>query len=108
MKRYTVIGNIGSTTIKREPFTNKEDITIIINDSWDNEQSPVMLTVIGSFQKYIKELDGHDYEERYMKKKFTYTPWCDLELIEVIDKDGNTVKTISINTPEEEFSKWIK
>lgn len=107
MKKYTVIGNIGSTIIKNRPFTNNEDITIIVRDIWNEEQPPVMLTVIGSFQKYIKELTGHDYEEKYMKKKFTYTSWCDLESIEILDKKGKTIKTIFRDTPEKDFTKWI-
>lgn len=67
MKKYTVIGNIGSTIIKNRPFTNNEDITIIVRDIWNEEQPPVMLTVIGSFQKYIKELTGHDYKKSITK-----------------------------------------
>lgn len=101
MRLYTVVGNITSA------FHGEGNITVIINDIQNRKQPPVMLTAIGAFQKYIEKLNEKDYEEKYMKKKFTFTPWCDLDQIEVMDEDGKIIKIISRTTPEEIFTQWI-
>lgn len=101
MKEYKVKGNIGSVHCRNG------EISVIINDLRNVEQAPVLLTVIGSIKEYINEIEGTDYEEKYMRKIFTYTSWCDLEKIEVLDENEKIVKTITSNTSKEEYSNWL-
>lgn len=101
MKEYKVTGNISHIECGHfQSFIRIEDLS-------NEEQAPVLLEAIGNIQTYIDELTSTDYEEKYMRKIFTYGHMCVIEKIEVLDSKGKIVKTITPGTRKDEFSKWI-
>ena len=101
MKEYKVTGNISH--IECSHFQS----LIRIDDSRNEEQAPVLLTAIGNIEAYIDDVTSTDYEEKYMRKVFTYTEWCDIEKIEVLNEKDEVVKTITRATKKDEYSKWL-
>ena len=102
---YTIKGAINGLEYKagsKYPNFIRVETTIF------NKQTPMLLEVIGtSIPKYLHELYNTDCEERYMKKKFTYSAYCLCEKIEVLDKNDKVVKIIDFYTDETKFLKFI-
>ena len=85
MKRYKVKGNISS-------FESNGLITI--KNLYDNEQPPILLRASGKIFTYINYIEGTDENEKYYQKIFTYCSILEIRKIQVLDKNGNIVKTI--------------
>lgn len=71
-------------------------------------KTPVLLEVIGdSIPKYLHELYNTDCEERYMKKKFTYSAYCLCLKIEVLNENEEVIKTVDLYTDDTKFLNFI-
>ena len=78
----------------------------VIVGSYEHDDSivPTMLEVGGTIKEYLNELYDTDYAEKYMRKRFTYTSWCSLVRVEVLNSVGQVIKTGCQGT---DFRKWI-
>jgi len=85
MKRYKVKGNISS-------FESNGLITI--KNLYDNEQPPTLLRASGKIFTYINYIEGTDENEKYYQKIFTYCSILEIRKIQVLDENGNIIKTI--------------
>ena len=85
MKRYKIKGNISS-------FESNGLITIY--NYHDREQPPVLLRASGTIFKYINEIEGTDENEKYYQKIFTYCSILEIRKIQVLDENGNIIKTV--------------
>ncbi len=104
---YTIIGKITGLDYKGNNDKGFPDFIHIETEVF-NQKMPILLELIGdSIPKYLHELYGTDCEEKYMKKKFTYSPYSLCLKIEVLDENNKTVKTVDLYTDETKFLNFI-
>lgn len=90
MNEYSYVGNIDIISTDGRPGRS---MTVVLYDFYDPYKAPTMLNTYGNLASYISELYGTDGKERYMRKRFTFSPFCTIKKIEVLDGD-KIVKTV--------------
>lgn len=100
---WTYEGNIGAVSFRK----NCRGETIIdlveLDDLDDYRKAPILLHCSACFFAYIDDLEGHDDEERYMRKRFTFDATLTIRMIEVLNTDGQVCKIVS----EESERDWL-
>lgn len=91
MSEYAYIGGIDIISTDGRPGN---EMTVVLYDINDPDKAPAMLKVYGNIANYIYELYGTDRAERYARKRFTFSSFCTLTKIEVLDGD-KIVKTVT-------------
>lgn len=56
--------------------------------------APIMLSVRGNLREYIRALLTCGYQERRMTKRWHYDVFCELWQVDVLDDNGDVVKTV--------------
>ena len=96
-------GNIGATSWKRNYRGEAIIDTLVLYDLNDDKKAPIMLNCSSCLFSYIDDIEGHDDEERYLRKRFTYDNCLILRKIEVLNRDGKVCKIIE----EGDERNWI-
>ena len=103
LRTWSYEGNIGEFACRRN-YRNETIIdTIRLYDINDERKAPVMLNCSPCLFAYIFDIEGHDDEERYLRKIFTYDACLILRKIEVLNRDGKVCKIIE----EGDERNWI-
>lgn len=87
-------GDISSYTTNRNLRGEIIIEEIQLYDIDDCKKAPIMLHVGASLFNYIEDIEGHDDEEKYMRKVFHYDSILYLRKIEILNKDGQVCKII--------------
>lgn len=102
-RTWTYEGNIGRISYQRN-YRGETIIELIeLDDLDDYKKAPILLHCSPCFFAYIDDIEGHDDEERYMRKRFTYDSILCLRKIEILNSDGQVCKSIV----EENASGWV-
>lgn len=100
---WTYEGNISSVSYRKN---YREETIIDLIGLWDLDdykKAPILLHCSACLFNYIDDIEGHDDEERYMRKRFTYDNIMYLRKIEILNADGQVCKIIE----EENESGWV-
>lgn len=99
MRKFVVEGQVYSLG-----YHNGFAYVIVESYEHDDSIAPTMLEVGGTVKEYLNELYDTDYEEKYMRKRFTFTNWCTLVRVEVLNRAGHVVKKVE---QDSDFWSWI-
>lgn len=67
---------------------------VVLRPEDEDHVAPVMVHVAAGLFDYIDDLEGHDDEERYLKKRFWYNSCLILVGIEVLNRNGEVCKAV--------------
>lgn len=93
-RKWTYTGNIGSYSGKMNRYGKQIITEIELHDINDDSKAPILLHVGCGLFGYIFDIEGHDDEERYMRKEFVYDNILCLRKIRILNKDGQICKII--------------
>ena len=91
---WTYTGNIRGFTCEKNLRGDTIISEIELYDSKDYNKAPVLLHVSASLMRYVMDVEGHDDEERYMRKEFVYDDILCIRKIRVLNKGGKVCKII--------------
>ena len=93
-RKWTYTGNIASYSAKNNIHGKRIITEIELYDIDDYNKAPVLLHCGAGLFGYIEDIEGHDDEERYMKKEFVYDDILTIRKIRVLNKNGEICKIV--------------
>ena len=93
-RKWTYSGNIASYSTNKNYRGERVITEIELYDIDDYNKAPVLLHCGAGLFGYIEDIEGHDDEERYMKKEFVYNDILTIQTIRILNKDGQVCKII--------------